>query len=45
MMTKLKDNGYDFNMDKEHDELPQEIKELTEEAKKYCENVDRMWIL
>ena len=36
MMTKLKDNGYDFNMDKGHDELHQEIKELTEEAGSRC---------
>ena len=42
MMTKLKDNGYDFNMDKGHDELPQEIKELTEEAERLRNQIEEL---
>ena len=42
MMTKLKDNGYDFNKDKGHNELPQEIKELTEEAERLRNQIEEL---
>ena len=42
LKTKLKKNGYDFNMDKGHNELPHEIKELTEEAERLRSQIEEL---